>query len=162
MPAHNATQGLPASLKALASIRQEINDYSQEGSARKDAMHTKGRTFVRQLATDLGLAKGDYDIRSNRAGIAVSGEVTLHADHLYVQLSESFSGGGGVSALYRSCSSRKDYAGHQNHHIAVRDLGNGAYAGFVAQCATLMRNAADLENDKQSRKTAGLATGAMR
>jgi hypothetical protein len=35
---------------------------------------------------------GDYDLRSNEAGLAVSGEITLHADRLYVQVSQSAMG----------------------------------------------------------------------
>ena len=73
------------------------------------------------MAETLGLPAGSYEVRSNQGGIAVSGEVTLHAEALYVQLSES-AVSRGVSMLYRSCDSRKDYCGHQNHFASMSGL----------------------------------------
>ena len=44
------------------------------------------------------------------AGTAVSGEITLHGDHLYVQVSQSALGShSGI--LFRTCKGRKDYVG---------------------------------------------------
>ena len=108
--------GVPAGLLAT-----DINGYSDAAHEAKEAFHKDGKTFLASVATALGLSNADYDLRSNKAGVAVSGEVTLHSDHLYLQLSES-SIHRGVSLLYRSCSSRKDYTGHQNHFISAQDL----------------------------------------
>lgn len=95
-----------------------LNGYSDEGQAAKEAFHREGVKFLSALAKALGLKAGTYDVRSNKAGMAVSGEVTLHSDDLYLQLSESCMGPG-VKAMYRTCDSRKDCCGHQNHFADI-------------------------------------------
>jgi hypothetical protein len=47
----------------------------------KDAFHRNARRQLKLLAAALGLPPAKFDLRSNKAGIAVSGEITLHADH---------------------------------------------------------------------------------
>jgi hypothetical protein len=47
----------------------------------------------RQLATALRLRAGSFDLRSNKAGIAMSGEVTLHHARVYIQVSQPAFGG---------------------------------------------------------------------
>ena len=54
----------------------------------KRLFHRRARRQLLDLAEALSLAPEAYDLRSNRGGIAVSGEVTLHADRLYVQVSQ--------------------------------------------------------------------------
>lgn len=99
----------------------DINCYSDEGNARKNMFHGEGKLFLKRLAKELNLAAGTYDIRSNIGGMAVSGEVTLHSDTLYVQLSESCMARG-VSVLFRSCKHRGDYTGGQNFHTDMAHL----------------------------------------
>ncbi|MCC5610990.1 hypothetical protein LC612_30635 [Nostoc sp. CHAB 5834] len=111
---------IPAALMASG-----INSYTDEGDAKKSAFHKEGKKFLKALAKQLDLRDGTYDIRSNVAGMAVSGEVTLHGDHLYVQLSESCIGRRGVQMLYRSCEGRKDYCGGRNNFAFMADLNNG-------------------------------------
>lgn len=125
-------------LDQLAALTAGINAYSDEGAQAKATLHRAGRSFLNVLAKDLGLAKGEYDVRSNLGGIAVSGEVTLHSDQLYVQLSESSAGPGRVLVLYRSCKGRKDYSGGPNAFTDAHSLANGAYPGFLARCQTLI------------------------
>ena len=124
------------SMKVLAGMASPISAYTAEGYAKKKSMHSMGRAFLQRLAADLGLAKGTYDIRSNKAGIAVSGEVTLHGEQVYVQLSESYFSRGGVSVLYRSCNGRKDYSGGRNNNIRMQDVAVN-YPAFVAACKRL-------------------------
>ena len=53
------------------------------------AKHEFHRTFLRRLsklAKLLNLPKGTFEVRSNKGGDAVSGEVTLHSENLYVQV----------------------------------------------------------------------------
>ncbi|NEP18711.1 MAG: hypothetical protein F6J97_17730 [Leptolyngbya sp. SIO4C1] len=52
--------------------------------AKLDFLST-GKVVLRRIAHTLGYAPGSYDLRINRAGIAVSGEITLHTDDLYVR-----------------------------------------------------------------------------
>jgi hypothetical protein len=84
----------------------------------KRLFHHHARRQLRLLADALGLAPGVYDLRSNKGGIAVSGEITMHGDRLYVQASQPATGhDSGV--LYRVCESRKDYTGGRNNFASL-------------------------------------------
>lgn len=98
-----------------------FNGYSDFAQSNKDAFHRTGKTFLRKLAAELGLASNQFSVRSNPAGIAVSGEVTLHADNLYVQLCQSYSSEG-LTVLFRGCVSQKDYTGLNNQYASISDL----------------------------------------
>jgi hypothetical protein len=50
------------------------------------------------LARALQLPEGSYEIRSSKGGNTVSGEVTLHAEHVYEQACQNRLG-----LLFRSC-----------------------------------------------------------
>lgn len=86
----------------------------------KKAFHRTAAKYLRRLAKAMALAKGEYDLRSNQGGIAVSGEVILHTDFFYIQVQQSVVGGSGV--LIRRCESRRDYTGGQNHFVERADL----------------------------------------
>lgn len=88
--------------------------------ADKKAFHRQAKKRLKLLAEALGLDPADYDLRSNPAGIAVSGEITLHADWIYVQVSQGWSERTGI--LFRSCQSRQDYTGGQNHFAPLEML----------------------------------------
>ena len=90
-------------------------------SSNKLAFHQKGRRILSAVAELLGLKKGEYEIRSNKGGIAVSGEITLHADWIYIQLSQSVLGPS-HGFLYRTCKGQKDYTGGQNHFMKFEEL----------------------------------------
>jgi hypothetical protein len=90
-------------------------------AAAKRLFHSRARSQLRRLATTLGLAPGSYDLRSNPAGIAVSGEITLHTDRLYVQISQSAMGNAN-GILFRTCKGRKDYVGGPNNFAALDRL----------------------------------------
>jgi hypothetical protein len=84
----------------------------------KRLFHSRARSQLRHIATGLGLEPGSYDLRSNQGGIAVSGEITLPGDHLYVQVSQSAMGHhSGV--LFRTCKGRKDYVGGPNNFASL-------------------------------------------
>lgn len=84
----------------------------------KRLFHSRAKSQLRRIAAALGLAPGSYDLRSNRAGIAVSGEITLHGDCLYVQVSQSAMGyHSGI--LFRNCKGRKDYVGGPNNFASL-------------------------------------------
>ncbi|MCP6769212.1 hypothetical protein NL529_30635, partial [Klebsiella pneumoniae] len=59
-----------------------------------------------------------FDVRSNKGGIAVSGEITLHHEKVYVQVSQPF-GGGDTGILIRTCNGRRDYTGGPNHFASL-------------------------------------------
>jgi len=86
--------------------------------AAKRAFHSRARRQLKQLADALGLPPGSYDLRSNQGGIAVSGEITLHADRLYVQACQPATGhDSGI--LFRTCQGRKDYHGGPNNFASL-------------------------------------------
>lgn len=89
--------------------------------AQKRSFHATARTRLRRLTAELGLMPGTYDIRSSAGGMAVSGEVTLHGEYLYMQVCQpATSWDSGI--LIRSCRGRKDYTGGPNHFASLRLL----------------------------------------
>lgn len=87
----------------------------------KKRFHTTARSRLKDLASELGLQPGSYDIRSNKAGIAVSGETTLRHERAYIQVGQfGLSSGHGI--LIRACKDRKDCTGGPNHFVALAML----------------------------------------
>ena len=99
--------------------------YNADGHRRKHLTHCAARAALRKLAGDLGLSQGDYDIRTNKGGMAVSGETTLHTDRLYVQIGGSFTSGG-MRIMFRTCKGRRDYCGGSNHYAPLSALADGS------------------------------------
>lgn len=126
--------------------RVALNAYSDSGAAAKDAFHRAGKAFLRKVAQELGLQPSDYRLSNNVAGIAVSGEVTLHSDDLYVQLHESCVGPSGVSVLFRGCDSRKDCCGHQNNFASMQRLAD------EDEQKRFMRHLSEIINRNRARK----------
>lgn len=87
-------------------------------AAQKSRFHSTARARLRRLAVELGLPAGSYDLRSNQGGIAVSGEITLHHEAVYVQVSQSELGGG-MGVLIRTCRGRRDYTGGPNNFVSL-------------------------------------------
>jgi hypothetical protein len=85
---------------------------------RKRLFHAQARRQLRKLAAALRLSARDYDLRSNPGGIAVSGEVTLHADRLYVQVCQPATGSD-TGVLFRTCRDRRDYEGGRNNFASL-------------------------------------------
>jgi hypothetical protein len=84
----------------------------------KRQFHVHARRRLLELAGALGLRPCSFDLRSNQGGIAVSGEVTLHADRLYVQVSQPALGADS-GILFRSCDGRRDYVGGVNNFASL-------------------------------------------
>ncbi|WP_292553763.1 hypothetical protein [Mesorhizobium sp.] len=84
----------------------------------EEALHAIARSRLKSLASELSLEPGSYDVRSNKAGIAVSGEITLHHERAYIQVGQfGLSSGHGI--LIRTCKGRKDHTGGPNHLVAL-------------------------------------------
>lgn len=138
--------------------RVSLNAYSDSGEAAKTAFHRDGKAFLRKVAKELGLQPDEYRLSNNVAGIAVSGEVTLHTDDLYMQLHESCVGRGGVSVLYRSCTSRKDYTGGQNCFASMSDITDeDSQERFMSNLVNIIRRER-ARKAEQAPQTAALAT----
>lgn len=94
-------------------------------SAKREFLRV-GRQMAIHLAARMGLNEDQYDVRVNKGGVAVSGEITLHTDTHYIQFSQSPVTDG---FMVRACKGRKDYTGGRNHFVkweSLRDLGKVA------------------------------------
>jgi len=85
--------------------------------------------LLRTLRRELGLDQAAADIRNNPGGIAVSGDSTLHADHVYVTFNMD---GLGLGVLVRTCKHRKDYTGGPNRWFSFERLRSTGIPGIVA------------------------------
>lgn len=103
----------------------------------KAAFHRTARSRLKALAVKLGLAPSSYEIRSNKAGSAVSGEITLHGEAIYVQASQSCMGPD-MSLLIRSCKGRKDYTGGHNNFAPLTALDDPK--GLAARVRPIMES----------------------
>jgi hypothetical protein len=84
--------------------------YNDEGKAR---FHDRSNGILYALAQSLGYKPDEFEVRHNLGGIAVSGEITLHSDSLYVQFSQTCLGRD-MGFMWRTCRGRKDYTGGPN------------------------------------------------
>jgi hypothetical protein len=101
---------------AEGSLIQGYPDYetgSEAQGERKLEWLKAGRRVLRQLARELGMPDGSYDLRINAGGPAVSGEATLHGEWLYINLGQSGMGPD-WGFMWRLCNGRKDYTGGVN------------------------------------------------
>jgi hypothetical protein len=101
--------------------RSDVFDFRKSvayDDARKREFHRLARHQLGLLAKALDLPPGSFDLRSNMAGIAVSGEITLHGEHIYVQASQPFCGFD-TGILIRTCKGRKDYVGGPNNFASL-------------------------------------------
>jgi antirestriction protein ArdC len=95
-----------------AFIQRARVSVAYDEDAKRD-FHRQGEAVLKKLAAALGYRPGDYDLRHNHAGIAVSGEITLHSDRLYVQFHQTTLGPD-QGFLWRTCDGRNDYTGGPN------------------------------------------------
>lgn len=80
----------------------------------KRRFHAAARARLRCLARALEFPRGSFNLRSNPGGIAVSGEITLHHERVYVQVSQPATGAD-TGILIRTCQGRHDHTGGRNH-----------------------------------------------
>lgn len=101
--------------------------------ARKKEFQLLGRRALKELASRIGLKQGEYEIRWNPGGIAVSGDHILHTDKLYVALHDNT----GTGWFYwRTCKGRNDHTGGRNNIVAWRHL---IWYGFDSLADTLKK-----------------------
>jgi hypothetical protein len=124
-------------IKAYDSFYKKFGnyDFSYCDPDKKLALHRSGMRLCRLLASELEMSPGSFDVRSNKGGIAVSGEITLHHERLYVQVSQSCMRPLSLSWLIRSCKGKKDYSGGHNHHLFVTRDGLG---GMLQLCRGIL------------------------
>src|SRR3546814_833210 len=77
--------------------------------------------FLCRLADALALDERSYDIRSNKGGPAVSCELPLHGQDVWVQLSLGLSGPD-REVCFRKVQGRDDPLGDRNFWASIREL----------------------------------------
>ena len=120
---------MPSNEQYLAALKRDTS----YNPGNKKAYHNAAKTLLRRIQRQLeGYGQSD-PVRSNQGGIAVSGEITLHYDHLYIQVSQTgLRDSNGV--MFRTCDSRKDYSGHQNNFCDYDTLADpDAFCALVAR-----------------------------
>ena len=104
--------------QTLFSARFDFRKRVAYDADAKRRFHHHARAQLLKLAEALGLDPAEYDLRSNAGGVAVSGEITLHADRLYVQVSQPATRAD-TGTLFRSCEGRRDYTGGRNNFASL-------------------------------------------
>ena len=101
----------------LDGLLLEFEGYGR--SVKREFLKT-ARAFLKRYAREvLKLDPAAYDLRVNKGGIAVSGEVTLHSENLYISIEAGCFQG---RFMWRTCAGRKDYTGGMNHWTTARAL----------------------------------------
>ena len=97
----------------------------------KKTFHRQARVALRALAKELRLSPNSFDIRSCVGGIAVSGEIVLHGETIYIQVCQPATGADS-GILIRTCEGRRDYEGGRNHLAPLSLLNRPAeLAGYL-------------------------------
>lgn len=119
--------------RAYESIVEKfgVTDFSYCDPKVKTSWHKAATRMMRLLADTLSIPS--KDVRSNKGGIAVSGEVTLRSDRIYVQMSQWT--GSGLKLLIRSCNGRQDCKGGPNN---VRVMQPGGAYGLLQTCRFIL------------------------
>ena len=86
-----------------------------------------GMKLLRNVVKVLDLPKGTYNLRYNAAGIACSGDCTLHADTFYVRFNLDCM----ASVLVRTCQGQKDYTGGPNNWYSFEQLAKEGATGLA-------------------------------
>ena len=100
-------------MRTIDSFIQIATDKLAYDDVKKRKFHRLGKAVMKMIVKELGLSESEYTIRSNTGGVAVSGEVILHTDRVYVQFSQSAFLLD--SFMYRACDGRDDFCGAGNH-----------------------------------------------
>ncbi len=92
----------------------------------KEYFHREGKKTLREVAKRLGLVPGSFEVRSNQGGVAVCGEVVLHSDSLYINLSAE-GHPSNRTFWFRRVSGRPAKRGERyfsgpNHHMSFGEL----------------------------------------
>lgn len=96
----------------------------------KATFKRESMALLRKVVKILGLVKGTYDLRYNSAGIACSGDATLHAENVYVSFNLDVS----EWVLVRTCKGCRDYTGGPNRQYSFAQLveeGAEGLANFI-------------------------------
>lgn len=92
----------------------------------KDAFHKRAREALHALAKELGLSKGQYEVTSNKGGVAIMGEVMILAPWFYASWSGDHGG------FFRKATSEDRYGVRFHNHPFSESEGIGELAARIA------------------------------
>jgi hypothetical protein len=110
---------------------------SYDVNLKKEFLHA-GYSALNGLAGLMGLDSSDFDLRINEGGIASSGDITLHGNELYVQISQRSPS---TNILFRTCKSRKDFVGDSNNYATIDQLSPENIEQFAASLSAMVKRA---------------------
>jgi hypothetical protein len=84
----------------------------------KDAFHRAAKKQLNRLAKEMGFAAGSFDLRSNKAGMATSGEIILQSEHIYIHASKPATSSVDRGLMIRTVEGRGVDARSGNNHYA--------------------------------------------
>lgn len=93
----------------------------------KEKYRKAAMRFLKALDFELG---GGGDVRYHPAGIACSGDSTLHRDNVYVQFNLDWMCND-LGILVRHCESKKDYTGRRNCWFQFEKLKTEGFESLV-------------------------------
>lgn len=131
----------------MADEKYDWNEDCTRSAEDKERFHRVAKKLLRRLATELEFTPGSFDLRSNKAGPAVSGEITLHHEHIYIQADQSFMGPS-KSLLIRTCNGRSDYSGGQNHFAPLSWLDDASRPKLKKLVGQIMEQKMGFDADK--------------
>ncbi len=114
---------MPTLIERAASVTNAMNAFGNGyNPVAKAKFHMAGRKFLKQYAVEvLKLDPGTYEVRSCIGGPAVLGEVTLHADNVYIQICQPCFDRT-MNVMFRTCKNRTDYTGGSNNWCHLFEL----------------------------------------
>lgn len=126
-------------VKLAKIVKLELNGYRTDTASNKHVYLTLGRSVLKSLAKALKLK--EYKVNINKAGPAVSGDITLigmwgDGTGIYVCMSSPRlqMERGQETFYWRSVEHMKDYSGGHNRLMTYQDLAEG-----IEAAATQMR-----------------------
>jgi len=131
-------------MKALASLLSNdlgyiYGDRESSPNGEKKVFLSRGGAFLRALGKDLGFEV--CKVHTNKAGIAVSGEVYLDGmwdtNGLHLSLEQGF---GQNVILYRTITGFNSNLSGINRYITLSELHRADYAGLVLKLLDLKEN----------------------
>lgn len=128
--------GVRARRVTMALILKKLNGhltFSYSSDAKAD-FHYYLPLFFRRVAKQMELKRGEFEIRKNAGGSAVSGEVYLELDGLYLWAHESWSRAGGIDITYRTTPRKGASSSEHGHNNTIAlPTKEADVAGLVAE-----------------------------
>ncbi len=119
----------------MKTLQENANDLDRIFNLRpfdKDLFHQKACYFLKQLIGDLNMSV--FEVRSNKAGPGVRGDITLHTPSFHVTFVASRYGLTNEVVMFRSCKGMRDFSGGTNQWTTIKKAGG---ADFQARLKAL-------------------------